>query len=94
MTTEYYTMHKAKSQLSKLVAAAAAGQEVYITRRGKVAARLVPPDSAAFLNLSKAASPRPLGCFGNGTFYMSNDFFEPLLDMEAAIYGDDGHVSS
>lgn len=35
-------MHQAKTQLSKLVERAEAGEEVIITRRGKPAARLVP----------------------------------------------------
>jgi len=35
-------MHEAKSQLSKLVARAEAGEEIVITRRGEPAARLVP----------------------------------------------------
>jgi prevent-host-death family protein len=35
-------MHEAKSQLSKLVERAQAGEEIVITRRGEPAARLVP----------------------------------------------------
>ena len=35
-------MHEAKTQLSKLVERAEAGEEIVITRRGKPAARLVP----------------------------------------------------
>lgn len=35
-------MHQAKTQLSKLVARAEAGEEIVITRRGVPAARLVP----------------------------------------------------
>ncbi|MCY3970144.1 MAG: type II toxin-antitoxin system prevent-host-death family antitoxin [Acidobacteria bacterium] len=35
-------MHEAKSQLSKLIVAAEAGDEVIIARRGKPAVRLVP----------------------------------------------------
>jgi prevent-host-death family protein len=35
-------MHEAKTQLSKLVERAQAGEEIVITRRGKPAARLVP----------------------------------------------------
>lgn len=41
-------MHEAKSQLSKLVLAAEAGDEVIITRRGKPAVRLVPVTSKKF----------------------------------------------
>jgi prevent-host-death family protein len=35
-------MHEAKTQLSKLVERAQAGEEIVITRRGEPAARLVP----------------------------------------------------
>jgi prevent-host-death family protein len=35
-------MHEAKTQLSKLVERAEAGEEIVITRRGRPAARLVP----------------------------------------------------
>lgn len=35
-------VHNAKSQLSKLIAAAEAGEEVVIARKGKPAVRLVP----------------------------------------------------
>jgi prevent-host-death family protein len=35
-------MHEAKTQLSKLVGRAEAGEEIVITRNGKPAARLVP----------------------------------------------------
>jgi prevent-host-death family protein len=35
-------MHEAKTQLSKLVERAEAGEEIVITRHGKPAARLVP----------------------------------------------------
>jgi prevent-host-death family protein len=35
-------MHEAKTQLSRLVERAEAGEEIVITRRGKPAARLVP----------------------------------------------------
>ncbi|MDE2977093.1 MAG: type II toxin-antitoxin system prevent-host-death family antitoxin [Acidobacteriota bacterium] len=41
-------MHQAKSQLSKLIVAAEAGDEVIIARRGKPAVRLVPVTSKTF----------------------------------------------
>ena len=41
-------MHSAKSQLSKLIAAAEAGEEVVIARRGKPAVRLVAVRRAGF----------------------------------------------
>lgn len=41
-------MHEAKSQLSKLIVAVEAGDEVIIARRGKPAVRLVPVASKTF----------------------------------------------
>ena len=41
-------MHQAKSQLSKLIAAAEAGDEVIIARNGRPAVRLVPLNSSKF----------------------------------------------
>ncbi len=41
-------MHEAKSQLSKIIAAAEAGDDVVIARRGKPAVRLVPVHPSGF----------------------------------------------
>ena len=41
-------MHEAKSQLSKLIAAAEAGDDVVIARKGKPAVRLVPVQATGF----------------------------------------------
>ena len=41
-------MHEAKSQLSKLIAAAEAGDDVVIARKGKPAVRLVPVKPGGF----------------------------------------------
>ena len=41
-------MHEAKSQLSKIIAAAEAGDDVVIARRGKPAVRLVPVQPSGF----------------------------------------------
>ena len=41
-------MHRAKSQLSALIAAAEAGEEVVIARKGTPAVRLVPVRRSAF----------------------------------------------
>ena len=41
-------MHQAKSQLSKLIAAAEAGDDVVIARNGKPAVKLVPLNSSKF----------------------------------------------
>jgi prevent-host-death family protein len=66
-------MHAAKSQLSKLVAQAEAGEEVIITRGDKPVARIVPFE------------PQPMrGAFGlyKGQFPIDDRFFEPLPDDE------------
>jgi prevent-host-death family protein len=47
-----------KDHLSELVAAAAGGEEIVITRHGKIAARLVPPDSAERRKRVEAAIER------------------------------------
>ena len=41
-------MHQAKSQLSRLIAAAEAGDDVIIARNGKPAGKLVPLNSSKF----------------------------------------------
>jgi len=41
-------MHQAKSQLSKLIAAAEAGDDVIIARNGKPAVKLVPLNASKF----------------------------------------------
>jgi len=64
-----YTMHQAKTQLSKLVAAAEAGEDVVITRGDTPVARLVPIEvrepERVYGALSKSLSVGP-------------EFFEPL----------------
>lgn len=44
--TESLDTYAAKSQFSRLLARAEAGEEIVITRRGKPVARLVPPEPA------------------------------------------------
>ena len=59
-------MHEAKTQLSRYVDQAAAGEEIVIARAGKPVARLVAlaPD---------VAKPRPIG-IGVGRFTMPDNF--------------------
>jgi prevent-host-death family protein len=66
-------IHAAKSQLSRLVDQAAAGEEIIIARAGKPVARLVP--------LAVAATPRKrvLGIL-KGTLTVPDDFDAPLPD--------------
>jgi prevent-host-death family protein len=52
-------MHEAKSQLSKLVDAALAGEEVVIARAGKPAVRLIPAGALPGRKLGKLAGTVP-----------------------------------
>jgi prevent-host-death family protein len=68
-------IHAAKTQLSRLVEAAAAGEEIIIARAGRPLARLVP--------LAPAAGPerRRLGVLA-GSLAVPADFDAPLPDAE------------
>ena len=65
-------IHAAKTQLSRLVDQAAAGEEIVIARAGKPVARLVPLASAT-------AGERVLGALA-GYGKMPDDFDAPLPD--------------
>ncbi len=64
-------IHAAKTQLSKLLDAAVAGEEVIIARAGKPIARLVPIDAVK--------PPRRLGILA-GKIHVPDDFDDPLPD--------------
>ncbi len=66
-------VHNAKSQLSKLIAAAEAGDDVVIARKGKPAVRLVPvkPGGFQFDTLANLVDTVP-------------DFDDPLDEEELA----------
>lgn len=69
MTT--VNVHAAKSQLSRLLDAAAAGEEVIIAKAGKPVARLVP--------FTEKKEPRKLGTLA-GKLHVPDDFDDPLPD--------------
>jgi antitoxin (DNA-binding transcriptional repressor) of toxin-antitoxin stability system len=72
-----FTVHQAKTQLSKLIAAALAGEEVVIARGDKPVVRLTPLDVA------------PKGpVFGSmkGQIALTDAFFDPLPDEELALW--------
>ena len=73
----------AKTQLSRLVDLAAAGEEIVITRAGKPVARLVP------LEATKPHAPRSgdrvLGALA-GQFTVPDDFDAPLPDDLLALF--------
>jgi prevent-host-death family protein len=64
-------IHAAKSQLSRLLDAAVAGEEVIIAKAGKPVARLVP--------IEKKQERRKLGTLA-GQFTVHDDFDDPLSD--------------
>lgn len=64
-------IHQAKTELSRLVERAEAGEEIVIARAGKPAAKLVP--------LTRARSRRRLGLL-DGKFQIPDDFNAPLPD--------------
>ena len=64
-------IHQVKTELSKLVERAEAGEEIVIARAGKPAAKLVP--------LTRARGQRRLGLL-DGKFRIPNDFNAPLPD--------------
>lgn len=67
-------LHEAKTHLSELVGAAAAGEEIVIARAGKPLARLMP--------LEKAEPRRP----GLANGRVTEAFFEPLPEEELASW--------
>jgi prevent-host-death family protein len=68
-------IHAAKTQLSRLVEAAAAGEEIIIARAGRPLARLVPFAPAA------GQGRRRLGVLA-GSLIVPADFDAPLPDAE------------
>jgi prevent-host-death family protein len=71
MTT--VNIHAAKTNLSRLVDAAAAGEEIVIARAGKPVARLVALEAPAH-------PPRELGTLAGKLGHIPNDFDDPLPD--------------
>jgi prevent-host-death family protein len=77
------TMHEAKTNLSKLVARARAGEEVILThgRSQTPVARIVPIDADEKPTLKK----RPIGLF-KGQFEIPDSFFDPMSEEELALW--------
>ena len=68
---------EAKTHLSQLLDRVEEGQSIYITRRGKRVAQLVPPEP-------KKKKKSGWGCAKGkpGEFYMAPDFDEPLEEFK------------
>jgi prevent-host-death family protein len=71
-------LYDAKTQLSRLVERAAAGEEIVIAKGGRPLARLVP--------LARRTAPRELG-FLAGKIHLGPDFDAPLPEDLAAAFG-------
>lgn len=69
-------VHQAKTQLSRLLAQAEAGEEVVITRRGEPVARLVPCHPAG------KRQPDAL----KGKIAIPESFWDPLPDDELRLW--------
>ena len=75
-----FTIHEAKTQLSKLIAAAERGEEVIIARRDKPVVRLVP--------VEQPKSKRQFGSM-KGRASVGPEFFEPLPEEELKLWEGD-----
>lgn len=74
-----YTVHQAKTQLSKLLQEVEEGKEVIIARGDKPVARLVPAEPAQ-------KPKRVLGAFA-GQGWAAPDAFDPATDDELREWG-------
>lgn len=72
-----YNVHHAKTNLSKLIERAEAGEEVIIARRDAPAVRLVP--------VARKTAKRQFGAY-KGQATVTDAFFEPLPEEELAAW--------
>ena len=75
-----YTVHQAKTHLSRLIKEAEAGKEVVLTRGKKPVAKVVPIDAPALSRSALAGSYR-------GKLSWTEDAFDPLTDRELREMG-------
>jgi prevent-host-death family protein len=73
-----YTVHQAKTNLSRLIKEAQSGKEVIITRGKDPVAKIVP--------ITSAAKNREPGMF-KGQLWSAPDAFDPLTDEEMRELG-------
>ena len=83
MAMTIVTIHKAKTELSKLLKRVEAGEEIIIARGEKQIARIIPAEAPA-------RKPRGRGAW-KGKFTLPDSFFDPLpadeLDAWEGKYG-------
>lgn len=77
---EIVTIHKAKTELSKLLARVEAGEEIVIARGNKPVAKLVA--------VEPATKPQRKPGSMKGMFTIGPEFFEPLSDEELELWGE------
>lgn len=75
-------LYDAKTQLSALVDAAAAGEEIVIAKNGKPRVKLVPVDPPA------RKEPRRFGFWGEKYGWKAPDVFPETTDEEIALWED------
>jgi prevent-host-death family protein len=81
---ETFTIHAAKTNLSKLVARAEAGEEIVLARGKEPVAKIVP--------IRPLEEPRPRRQPGRlkGLISIGPEFFDPLPDDELALWNGEG----
>ena len=72
------TVHKAKTELSKLIARAEAGEEIFMARREKPAVKLTPVSA-------EPRKSRGLGAW-KGKATLPDSFFDPLPEEELRAF--------
>ncbi|HSV03459.1 MAG TPA: type II toxin-antitoxin system prevent-host-death family antitoxin [Phenylobacterium sp.] len=77
-------IHQAKTNLSKLIEKAEAGEEVVIARNGKPAVRLVPVEKPAELPRRPDGLPGWMGSL-KGQIWIAPDFDEPDEELIRAF---------
>jgi prevent-host-death family protein len=78
-TTSTVSFRDLRKNLSGFLRQARQGEEIIVTSRGQVVARIVPPAELA---------RRPIGVL-KGQIHMADDFDETPSDLIAAMEGDD-----
>jgi len=77
-----YTVHQAKTHLSRLLKEAEAGKEVIVMRGSKPVAKIVPINQP-----TEAKSPSRIGGAFKGLVHADDSVFDPLSDNELVEYG-------
>ncbi|MEI9965623.1 MAG: type II toxin-antitoxin system prevent-host-death family antitoxin [Caulobacteraceae bacterium] len=79
-----FTIHQAKTNLSKLIAQVEAGEEVVIARGSKPVVKLMPVET------TEVAKPIRRAGMWKGLIHLDDSFFDPLPDDELALWNGEG----